>query len=575
LPFTTRPNIMGTHGVVTSGHYLASAIGLDILRKGGNAVDAGVAMGFALSALEPQSYGIGGEAPILIYSAKDRRVYAVKGQGYAPRKATIGFFRRNKIRLIPWDGFLPATVPGAFDAWITALLRFGTLGLKDVLEPTVQLHEAGFPVYERLKRMITALSERMRKEWPSTAKIYLPDDRVPEVGQILKNADLAKTFRRLLAEETEHRSEGRERAIRAARDTFYKGYIAKEIVKFQEENEFKDATGTRHRGLLSLEDFEEYTTPVEEPTSFEYRGLTIHKCGPWSQGPVFLQQLSLLKSFDLKSLGHNSVEYIHLIVEAAKLAYADRESYGDPDFVDVSLRKLLSEEYATERRRLIDPESASALFRPGDLPPRRMRHRNIGGRRGDTTHLDSIDSDGNMIAATPSGGWFRASPVVEGLGFCLNTRGEIFNLDPKSPRSIQPRKRPRTTLSPTLVTKQGGPLMVFGTPGGDHQDQWTLQFFLNYVEFGMNLQEAIDAPSFHIMHFPESFYPHNEFPKVVYIENRIPAQVIKGLKRKGHRVAIEGGWNHGKVTAATIDEKTGLLTSAASPRGEVGYAMGW
>ena len=575
MPFTTRPNIMGTHGVVASGHYLASVIGLDILRRGGNAVDAGVAMGFALSALEPHSYGIGGEAPILIYSAKEKHVYAIKGQGYAPLKATIGWFRRNKIRLIPGDGFLPATVPGAFDAWITALLSFGTLSLKDVLEPTVHLHEAGFPVYERLRSMITTFSERMRKDWPSSAKIYLPDGRIPEVGQILKNIDLAKTFRRLLAEETTHRREGREGAIKAVRDFFYKGYVAKEIVKFQEENEFMDATGTKHRGLLSLEDFAEYSTPVEEPTSFEYRGLTVHKCGPWSQGPVFLQQLSLLKGFDLKSLGHNSVEYIHLIVEAAKLAYADRESYGDPDFVEVPLTKLLSDEYAAERRRLIDPDSASSLFRPGDSPPRRMRHRNTAGTRGDTTHLDAIDRDGNMIAATPSGGWFRTSPVIEGLGFCLNTRGEIFNLDPKSPRGIQPRKRPRTTLSPTLVTKEGQPLMVFGTPGRDNQDQWTLQFFLNYVEFGMGLQEAIDAPTFHIRHFPESFYPHNEFPKVVHIENRIPQQVIKALKQKGHRVIVDEAWTHGKVTAAMTDVKTGLLTSAASPRGEVGYAIGW
>lgn len=566
---------MGTHGVVTSGHYLASTVGLDILKRGGNAVDSGVAMGFALSALEPQSYGIGGEAPILIYSVKDRRVYAVKGQGYAPRKATVGWFRMNKVQLIPWDGFLPATVPGAFDAWVTALLRFGTLSLRDVLEPTVQLHEDGFPVYERLRRMITAFSERMCQDWPGSAKIYLPDGRVPELGQILKNKDLARTFRRLLEEEAQHQSEGRDKAITAARDAFYKGFVAKEIVRFQEENEFMDATGTKHRGLLSLEDFEAYSTPVEEPVSFDYQGLTVHKCGSWSQGPVFLQQLSLLKGYDLKSLGHNSVEYIHLIVEAAKLAYADREDYGDPDFVKVPLKKLLSEEYAAERRKLIDPQSASALFRPGSSPPRRMHHRKIPGTRGDTTHLDAIDKDGNMMAATPSGGWFRASPVIEGLGFCLNTRGEIFNLNPKSPRSIEPHKRPRTTLSPSLVTKEGLPLMVFGTPGRDNQDQWTLQFFLNHVEFGMSLQEAVDAPSFHIMHFPESFYPHNEFPKVVRIENRISAQVIKGLKKKGHRVVVDEGWTHGKVTAATIDVKTGLLTAAASPRGEVSYAMGW
>ncbi len=566
---------MGTHGVVTSGHYLASVIGLSILKRGGNAVDAGVAMGFALSALEPQSYGIGGEAPILIHSAKERCVHAIKGQGYAPRKATVAWFRRNKVKLIPWDGFLPATVPGAFDAWVTALSRFGTLSLKDVLEPTIQLHDSGFPVYERLRRVITLFSERMQRDWPTSAKIYLPEGHVPELGQILRNNDLASTFRRLLDEESKHSSEGRERAIAAARDAFYKGFVAEEIVRFQEENEFMDATGIKHRGLLTLEDFKEYSTPVEKPVSFDYEGLTVHKCGPWSQGPVFLQQLSLLKGYDLRSLGHNSVDYIHLIVEAAKLAFADREEYGDPDFVEVPLKRLLSEEYAAERRKLIDPDSASALFRPGSSPPRRMRHRKILGSRGDTTHLDAIDKEGNMISATPSGGWFRSSPVIEGLGFCLNVRGEIFNLDSKSPRCIQPHKRPRTTLTPSLVTKGSEPFMVFGTPGRDNQDQWTLQFFLNYVVFGMSLQEAIDAPSFHIMHFPESFYPHNESPKVVRIENRVPTQVIKGLRKKGHRIVVDEGWTHGKVTAATVDMKAGLFTAAASPRGEVGYAMGW
>jgi gamma-glutamyltranspeptidase/glutathione hydrolase len=564
--------------MVTAGHYLAAAAGFRMLEKGGNAIDAGVAAGFALNVLEPQSNGIGGEAPILIYSARQKQVYAVNGQGFAPKAATINWFKSQGIHLIPGDGFLPATVPGAFGAWLTALRHFGRLSLKEVLEPTIELTEEGFPMYPGLHGSISRLADKFQNEWPSSAKIYLPDGRTPAVGEKFRNPDWANTFKQAIDAEIQNRHLGRESAIDAAYDSFYKGKIAEKIVEFSRNTKIRDASKQTNNGLFAVEDFHAYRTKVERPVAFNYRGYDVCKCNTWCQGPVFLQQLALLEGFDLGDMSHNSTDYIHLVVEAAKLAFADREKYyGDPDFVRTPLDRLLSKAYAAERRKLIHPAMASMELRPGDAPSHAIKpgEADTNVYTGDTTHLDAIDNEGNMIAATPSGGWIPSSPVIEGLGFPLGTRGQMFYLDPNHANALVPHKRPRTTLTPSLVMKDGKPFMVFGTPGGDAQDQWTLQFFLNFIDFGMNLQEAIDAPSFHITHFPSSFYPHHANPGGVVVEGRIPESVRNALTERGHKISVTGDWSNGRVLAITFDSTAGVIAAGASPRAQQAYAMGW
>ncbi len=576
--FTTRPVIMGTNGMVTSGHYLASRIGLHILEEGGNAVDAGVAMGFALAVLEPYIYGIGGEVPILIYLAQERRVVCLSGQGPAPQKATIEWFRKNGIDAIPGDGLLTAAVPDAVSTWIAALSRFGTMRLSQVLDPAIDLAERGFPMFERLASALERSAPQFQEEWPTSARAYLPGGRIPKAGEIYAQKDLAGMFRQLVEAEQRERRRGRQRALAAAHDAFYKGEIAERIVRFARESSLPDSTGRRNRGLITTKDLHAYATRVEEPVTASYRGYDIFKCGPWSQGPVFLQQLTILEGYDLASMGHNSPEYIHLLIETAKLAFADRERYyGDPDFVDVPLTLLLSKEYAAKRRTLIDPDRASLELRPGNAPPSRPREKR-GGKgihKGDTTHLDAADRWGNMFSATPSGGWFRSSPVIEGLGFPLGTRLQMFTLDPGHANSLAPGKRPRTTLTPSMALKDGRPFMAFGTPGADQQDQWSLQFFINCVDFGMNLQVAVDAPTFHTSHFPASFHPHGAQPGTMQVEGRIPEETISALREKGHTVRIAGDWSHGRVLGIRFDADHGVISGVATARLETGYAMGW
>lgn len=575
--FTTRPIITGRRGVVTAGHYLAAQAGMEVLRDGGNAIDAGVAMGFCLAVLEPQNNGIAGESPTLTYHAKSGRTVAISGQGTAPAAATIDWFRGQGISLIPGDGLLAATVPSQVSNWILALSEFGTLPLERVLAPALELAREGFPVYHGLRRCILANERRYREEWPGSAEVYLPEGRVPEWGDLLRVPKWAEAFELLVRAEREA-SGPRERRLEAARDVFYRGPIAEEIAAFCRDHAFVDATGSARRGLLAYDDLAAYRSRVEAPVSLEYEGLEVHKCGPWSQGPVFLQQLALLRGFDLRSLGHNTPDYIHTWIECAKLAFADREFYyGDPEFADVPLPRLLSEEYNRARRALIDPNRADLRLRPGAAGPRPLELI-LGDARsydGDTTHLDAIDAEGNMIAATPSGGWIPSSPVIPALGFPLGTRAQMFSLDPRHPNALQPGKRPRTTLTPSLVTRQGRPWMVFGTPGGDQQDQWTLQFFLNVVQFGMSIQEALDAPTFHSQHFPSSFYPRAQYPGRVVVEERIPEAVRAELERRGHEVVVTGPWSNGRVLAIRTDPARGVIFGGASPRLETGYALGW
>ncbi|MCG3149296.1 MAG: Glutathione hydrolase-like YwrD proenzyme [Verrucomicrobiae bacterium] len=549
------------------------------MEQGGNAVDAAAAMVFCLNLVEPHYNGIGGEVPVLIYSARDKKVYAISGQGCAPQTMTIDWFQRHKLDLIPGDGLLPAMVPAVVGTWAEAVARFGTMRFAQILQPALELAETGYPVYPDLRGGLAYNARRISEHYPATAQIYLRNGTPPAVGELLRNPDWAQVLKRMIA--AEKRVQGRVAGIEAACADFYRGETAQRIAEFVANTAVPDETGQPHTGFLTTADLAGWHATVEEPASFNYRGYDVYKCPPWSQGPVFLQQLAILQGYDLPALGHNSSAYIHTWIECAKLAFADREAYyGDPNFDKVPLELLLSEKYNAERRQLIGAH-ASRELRPGNPPaylhaPQDVAADNHSARvhANDTTHCDAIDQWGNMVAATPSGGWIQSSPVIPGLGFCLGTRGQMFYLNPKRPNALQPGKRPRTTLTPSLVTKDGQPYMVFGTPGGDQQDQWTLQFFLNVVEFGMDLQEAIDAPTIHTTHFPSSFHPRPAEPNRMYVEERIAPAIRQELTARGHNVGVTGAWSNGRVLAIRINQH-GTLEGAASPRAMMAYALGW
>ncbi len=600
---------MGTRGVVTSGHYLASAAGFRMMEQGGNAVDAAAAMCFALNLLEPQNNSTGGEVPTLIYSAEEKKAYAVSGMGWSPQAFSIEWCRANDIDLIPGDGYLPACVPSVVDTWAVALAHFGTLSFAQILAPTIELAERGFPMYEGLHNYLVTNQAKFAERYSTTAALYYPNGRAPETGEVWRNPDFAAMLKQLAAAEQAAKRKSRIAGLEAARDAFYKGEIAHRIADFIHQNPVLDASGRAHAGLLAYEDMSEWYADIEEPVSVNYRGLDVYKCPAWTQGPVFLQQLTLLEGYDLAGMGHNSADYLHTLIECAKLAFADREAYyGDPRFDDVPMDILLSKEYAARRRELVGA-TASRELRPGDagngipayatldVPADNRRAlqaaqrrdgpahaaadllpddlRAMKGHLGDTTHLDAVDHMGNMVAATPSGGWIGTSPVIPGLGFPLGTRGQMFYLNAERPNALAPHKRPRATLTPSLVTRDGEPWMVFGTPGGDGQDQWTLQFFLNHVDFGMNVMEALDAPTVDSLHFPSSFYPREALPARMDAENRIAPEVIAELRRRGHEVSVVGGWGNGKCMGIRYDRKRGTIMGGASAKGSIGYAIGW
>jgi gamma-glutamyltranspeptidase / glutathione hydrolase len=564
-PFTTKPELRGTVGMVASTHWLASAAGMAMLERGGNAFDAAVAAGFVLQVVEPHLNGPGGEVPIVLYSADRDEVLVVDGQGPAPAAATVERFRELGLDLVPGTGLLAACVPGAVDAWLLLLRDFGTLSLAEVLEPALGYAERGYPVVPGISRKIAELEDLFRTEWPESARLYLP---VPKPGSLFRNRDLATTYGRVLDEAG---GGDRERQIEAARDVFYRGFVAEAIASYLEG-----------AGLLTGDDLAHWQASVEPPVELDYRGWRVSKPGPWSQGPVFLQQLALLDGFDLGSLDRVGADFVHTVVECAKLAFADREAwYGDPRFVDAPLEELLSAGYADERRALVSDE-ASAELRPGSPDGREPRLPHIPDMpvalgtgeptRGDTCHLDVVDRHGNAVSATPSGGWLHGSPIVPGLGFCLGTRAQMFWLEEGLPSSLEPRKRPRTTLSPTIA-RRDDELIAFGTPGGDQQDQWSLVFFLSLVHFGLNAQEAIDAPMFHTEHFPESFYPRGARPRTLQLEGRFDERVLAELRGRGHLVEAHEPWSLGRLSAAGRDGD-GVLYAAANPRGMQGYAVG-
>ncbi len=595
--FATRPELLGTVGMVSSTHWLASAAGMAVLERGGNAFDAAVAAGFVLQVVEPHLNGPGGEAPILYWSADQQRVGVVDGQGPAPAAASIEVFERLGLDLVPGTGLLPACVPGAFGAWMLLLGELGTMRPADVLADAIGYAEHGYPVVPQLSSTVATVERLFGEEWTSSAAVWLADG-VPQPGSRFRNPALAATYRRILAEAASA-GPGRDAQVEAARAAFYTGFVAEAIDRYLASAEVLDVTGQRHRGLLTGADLAAWWATVEPPVSFDHGGLTVCKTGPWGQGPVFLQQLALLEGFDLAGMGLGSVEFVHTVVECAKLAFADREAwYGDPAFAEVPLDRLLDRGYAATRRALVG-ESASLELRPGTVDgqaprlPDALRIAGLGEAaltaatgvgeptvlptgetRGDTCHVDVVDRHGSMVAATPSGGWLQSSPVIPGLGFGLGTRAQMFWLTPGLPNSLAGGKRPRTTLSPSLALRDGRAVLAFGTPGGDTQDQWSLVFFLHHLHFGLDLQQAIDAPTFHTTHFPSSFYPRQAVPGQVVVEARVDADVIAGLRARGHRVEVAGPWSLGRLSAVGRDPATGLLKAAANPRGRQGYAVG-
>ena len=599
--FTTRPEIRGTFGVVATTHWLASSVGMSILEKGGNAFDAAVAAGLTLQVVEPHLNGPLGEAPILVWDDKKREARMICGQGGAPQAATIARFKGLGLDLIPGTGLLAAAVPGAFDGWMRLLRDWGTMPLAELIAPALGYAESGYPLVPRIRETIGTVAELFRRDWPTSAAVYLPGGNLPEAGRLFRNRALAATYRRVL-DEAEAGGGSRERVIDRARESWYRGFVAEAIDKFCRTQKVLDASGRRHSGVLTGDDMARWQAPVEAPLSYDYRDYTVLKGGPWSQGPVLLQQLALLKGFDLDDTDPTGVEFIHTFVECAKLAYADREAwYGDPDFVDVPMATLLSPAYNDARRNLVG-DRASLDLQPG-RPDGREPYVLVGGLdgpagpgigeptvgglgepttsplgmvAGDTCHLDIIDRWGNMVSATPSGGWLQSSPVIPELGFCLGTRMQIAWLDEKAQSSLEPGKRPRSTLSPGLALKDGEPYLAFGTPGGDGQDQWSLQLFLHHVHHGMNLQEAIDCPEFNTQHFPSSFYPRAAEPGSLTLEGRMPEATQRALAARGHRVKLGETWSGGRLTACAREETPEgvVLKAGANPRGMQTYAVG-
>ena len=587
----TRPELRGTFGMVSSTHWLASTAGMAVLERGGNAFDAAVAAGFVLQVVEPHLNGPGGEVPILGYSAARDEVLVVNGQGPAPAAASIARFRDLGLDLVPGSGLLPACVPGAFGGWLRLLGELGTMRPREVLEYAIGYADGGYPVLPRIASAIAGVEPLFRQEWTSSAAVYLAGGGVPRPGGVLRNPALAATWRRVLAE-AEAASSDRDAQIEAAARAFYQGFVAEAIGAFCTGTEVMDVTGRRHRGLLDGGDLARWRAGVERPVTLDYHGVRVCKTGPWGQGPVFLQQLSLLAGFDLEAMGPGSADWVHTVVECAKLAFADREAwYGDPDFVDVPVAELLDPGYAAERRALVG-DKASLELRPGSVAGREPRlppfpasapEADPGLGAGepttmladrDTCHVDVADRFGNMVACTPSGGWLHSSPVIPELGFCLGTRGQMFWLVEGLPSSLEPGKRPRTTLTPSLALRDGRPWLAFGTPGGDQQDQWSAQWFLTYLHSSLDMQEAIDAPSFHTEHFPSSFYPRQSRPGVVVVEERAGGEVIEDLRSRGHQVEVSGPWSLGRMCAVGRDPHTGFLLAAANPRGRQGYAVG-
>ncbi len=582
-----RPVVRGTRGAVAAGTPLVTEACMRVFHAGGNAVDAGVAALFAGAVSEFSHFGFGGEAPLLIRTA-DGQVYCIAGVGTAPALMTREFFLNRRVRPefeqesrrqgrnsgpIPSYGILPALVPSMVDAGLLALREFGTRSFAQTIQPALELAD-GFPLDEMRARSIAGAARFLRR-FPTSRKVFAPEGRLPRPSDIFQQPDLARTLRAMVAAEQAALARGatRQAAIDAVRDYFYRGEVARKIGQFVKENE----------GLLRYEDLAAFRLQVEKPLTSNYRGYQVYKPGFWTQGAVMLEALNILEGYDLQALGWNSDEYIHLQVEALKLAYADRDTYyADPDFVDVP-PQLLSKVYAAQRRQQIDLHHASAEFRPGEfgkgVPPHPSRY--AGQLRPltdalashDTTCLDVIDKNGVMFSATPSGAWMP-SVIAGDTGVPLTQRAQSFLMIPDHPNVVEPGKRPRITLSPTLVTLEGRPFMVTSTPGGDQQDQALLQVLLAALEFGFNPQAAVEAPRFQSRHYVSSFDDHAMDPNLLLLDERIPAEVLMRLQSRGHKIERRSRWRSGSAPGAVKVRPNGVIEAGADPYG-YRYADGW
>ena len=567
---TMRPVIRGRQYAATSMKQEATRAEERILEAGGNAFDAIVAGQAALAVVDAALNGVGSDTVILLYDARAKKVFSVNGEGTAPKLATIDWYKQNFGGKLPQsDGLLSGTVPGVVDAWYILLDRWGTMSFGQVLEQAIDLAENGFPIGEGLAGAIR--SSRKIQKYPTTMKVYFPNGQAPKPGDIFRNPDLARTLKKLVEAEKQNTSKGRHEALKAARDRFYKGDIAREMAKFSEE----------HGGLFRYEDFANYTAKVEEPVSIDYRGYQVYKNPSASQGPAELFTLNILEGFDLKAMKHNSAEYIHTSVEALKLAFGDREKYlGDMDFIRIPYEGLLSKEYAAERRKLIDSSKASLELRPG-TPEKFMKGATTPGHsvsvnltgeadhEGDTSYIAVVDKDRNMVSFEPSlHSGFGTGVVMGDTGIIFNCRGDYYSLVPGEANALEPGKRPRSTLQSTLVMKNGQPHMVMGSPGGDDQIMRTIQTLLNMIDFGMDVQQAIEAPRWTTRSFPASPFPHTMYPGDLAVESRVPEAIRQALSAKGHKLGVRGAWSMGANAAIVVDLKNNTLSAGADPRTE-------
>jgi len=609
---TTRPDISGTFGTTASTHWIATATAQSVLERGGNAFDAATAGAFVLHVVEPHLNGPGGDLTAVFATATDPTPTVLVGQGPAPAGATPEHYRAEGLDLVPGSGALAATVPGAVDAWLLLLRDRGTWELADVLAPAIGYARDGHPVAPAVVRTITAVQGLFEEHWPTSAARWLPGGAVPVPGDLVRNEALASVYERLVA--AGDGAGSRSARIDAARTEWAEGFVADAIDRFVREPH-RHSSGTDHAGVLRASDLAAFRASYEPATTAEFRGCTIAKTGPWGQGPALLQTLRLLDPLDDTLLDPSTEIGAHTIAEAQKLALADREAfYGDGD---VPLDVLLSDAYTDERRTLIG-DRASAELRPGTvdgvahaMPPVRtaaeaersgttasqgvgeptvrvtptapaapVEDRGDpfvapnGETRGDTVHIDVVDRWGNIVSATPSGGWLQSSPTIPELGFCLGTRLQMTWLEEGTASTLRPGERPRTTLTPTLVLRDGEPVLALGSPGGDQQDQWQLLFLLRWIVGGYSPQQAIDAPAMHTTSFPGSFWPRTWEPAGLVVEDRLGDDVIAGLEARGHVVTGAGDWSLGRVSCVTRDPATGVLGAAANSRGAQGYAAG-
>jgi gamma-glutamyltranspeptidase/glutathione hydrolase len=573
---TMRPVIRGRQAAVATMKAEATEAARRILEAGGNAFDAAVGGQAALGVTDFSLNGVGSDAVVLVYNAREKKVYSVNAEPRAPKLATIEWYEQNNGGKIPEsDGLLSGGLPGVVDAWYMLLDRWGTMSFEQVLQPAIELAENGFPLSEYGASYIAG-SKKILK-YPTTVKVYLPNRRPPRAGEILKNPDLARTLKKLVEAEKANQSKGRHEALRAARDRFYKGDIARDLAAFSEAN----------GGLFRHEDFAEYSAEVEAPVSINYRGYQVYKNPSASQGPTELIALNLLEGYDLRAMGHNGADFLHTSVEAVKLAMADREKYlGDMDFIKIPYDGLLSKDYARERRKLIDPSRASLTLRPGtpekfsasrsalDRPVHEVLH---GDARhdGDTSYIAVIDKDRNMVSFEPSlHSLFGTGVVMGDTGIIFNCRGDYYSLVRSEVNALEPGKRPRSTLQSTLIMKEGQPYAVLGSPGGDDQVMRTMQTLINMVDFGMNIQQAIEAPRWSSRAFPASPFPHTMYPGDLSVEARVPETTRQALIARGHKLRVAPPWSLGSNAGIVLDAHTGVLSAGADPRVDA-YAWAW